>query len=123
MCARDGTWSGVIRSPPLANSHGPTSLCSMLLAYSSGVQVPFEASPRTLASYEKALKGLFSARETGLEPATSAVTGRRSNQIELLPQLSFMDTDTLATYIEFVVCRRQGMILRPPLYECDALTN
>gem|GEM_PF-6354259 len=29
---------------------------------------------------------LRSARETGLEPATSAVTGRRSNQIELLPQ-------------------------------------
>ena len=30
---------------------------------------------------------LKSARETGLEPATSAVTGRRSNQVELLSQL------------------------------------
>src|SRR3989344_552232 len=86
MCARDGTWSGVIRSPPLANSHGPTSLCSMLLAYSSGVQVPFEASPRTLASYEKALKGLFSARPHGrdwnyISNWGAAVLGR----LELLP--------------------------------------
>jgi hypothetical protein len=49
----------------------------------SGVQVPRQAKSFACRSrYEKRpLRVLFSARETGLEPATSAVTGRRSNQL------------------------------------------
>lgn len=38
-------------------------------------------------AYAKTPFGAFSARETGLEPATSSVTGKRSNQIELLPHI------------------------------------
>lgn len=66
-------WSGVETSSSAGFAHDPGSVCSPLLAYTCAVQVPFEASPRTLASREKAPRGLFFARGTGLEPATFRV--------------------------------------------------
>ncbi len=103
-----GTWSGVPKLPSQFWPHDPASRFRLLAKHRSGVQVPSQAKLFACDSrYAKtARRRFFDARETGLEPATSAVTGRRSNQIELLPQVR----DKMNT--GFIFSERRGRKLR-----------
>ena len=47
----------------------------------SGILAPFTVRRSRPASYDKAPASGAFAQRTGLEPATSAVTGQRSNQL------------------------------------------
>jgi hypothetical protein len=56
------------------------------------------------------------AVRTGLEPATSCVTGRHSNQLNYRTKLNFHFTENL-------VLRGQDLNLRPSGYEPDELPD
>jgi hypothetical protein len=63
---------------------------------------------------KKPRRALFArARETGLEPATSAVTGQRSNQIELLPH-------TLPAFLE-ARAEHCDCSLKTPIFQPNTL--
>ena len=71
------------------------------------------------------INSIFSllARPTGLEPATSRVTGECSNQLSynrnLYTFLNYHKIEKIST----LLCRRQELHLWPGAYETPALTN
>jgi hypothetical protein len=69
---------------------------------------------------------LIFAQRTGLEPATSRVTGGCSNQLSYLCNLLFCTNLAILRLQQAdrnSVCRRKDLHLRPWVYESHALTT
>ncbi len=85
LSSTDGTWSGVRDSPSLVSAHDPASRFRLLARHRSGFQALTECAQAhsvRCANEKTPFMGVFSfAQRTGLEPATSRVTGGCSNQL------------------------------------------